>query len=97
MPDFIRSLHAMLGTRSCSDVSGHMTKMASSPIYGKNLQNSPSEPSGRWPWNLVYSIGYNQICSNDDPRLTLSILWQGQIYFLILLHAYQSLACETAI
>ena len=31
----------------CSSVSGHMTKMASRPIYGKDLQKSPySEPRG---------------------------------------------------
>ena len=52
--------------------------MASMPIYAKNLPKSPSsEPRGRWPWNLAYSIGwvlkFNQICSNDDTGLTMTI------------------------
>ena len=35
-----------------------MTKMAATPIYGKNsLKSSSSEPEGRWPWDLVCSIG----------------------------------------
>ena len=32
-----------VGMKICSNVPGHMTKMASSPIYDKNLQKS-SEP-----------------------------------------------------
>ena len=37
---------------------GHMTKMAATPIYGKNLLKSSSpEPEGQWPWDLVCSIG----------------------------------------
>ena len=51
---------------------GHMTKMATMPIYGKNLQKSSLEPQGRWPWNLVCSIEYYQVCSNDGPGLTLT-------------------------
>ena len=31
-----------VGMKICSNVPGHMTKMASSPIYGKNLQKSLS-------------------------------------------------------
>ena len=38
--------------------TGHMTKMAATPIYGKNpLKTSSPEPEGRWPWGLVCSIG----------------------------------------
>ena len=37
---------------------GHMTKMAAMPIHGKNLKKSSSpEPAGRFPPNLVCSIG----------------------------------------
>ena len=37
---------------------GHMTKMASTPIYGKNpLKSSSLEPEGRCSWDLVCSIG----------------------------------------
>ena len=32
----------------CSNVPGHMTKMAAMPIYGKNpLKSSSPEPEGR--------------------------------------------------
>ena len=35
-----------------------MSKMATMPIHGKNLKKSSSpELKGRWPWNLVCSIG----------------------------------------
>ena len=38
---------------------GHMTNMATIPIYGKNLKKSSSpEAVGRWPWKLVCSIVY---------------------------------------
>ena len=36
------------GTEVCSNGLGHMTKMATMPIYGKNMKNSSSlEPKGR--------------------------------------------------
>ena len=35
-----------------------MTKMAATPIYGKShLKSSSLEPEGRWPCDLVCSIG----------------------------------------
>ena len=38
--------------------TGHLTKMATTPIYGKNPLNVfPLEPKGQWPWDLVCSIG----------------------------------------
>ena len=56
----------------CSNVPGHMAKIAFSPIYGKNLQKYlSSEPRDWWPWNLVYSIAYSS--TNDDTGLTLTI------------------------
>ena len=55
-----------------------MTKMAATPIYGKNsLKSSSQDPEGRWPWELVCSIGnvrLTQVSSNDDPRLTITYL-----------------------
>ena len=47
------------GTKFCSRHLGHVTKMAVKPIYGKKtLQKSSSpEPAGRFPRNLVCSIG----------------------------------------
>ena len=63
---------------------GHMTKMATMPIYGKNLKKSSSpEPIDQWPWNLVCSIVYVsttkivQIISLGWPW---PILRQGQIW-----------------
>ena len=47
------------GTKVCSRHLGHMTKMAATPIYGKNPSKSSSpEPAGRFSRNLV--------CSNGD-------------------------------
>ena len=76
--------------KMCSDVPDHITKMASRPIYDEYLEKSPSsEPRGRWPWNLVYSIGYSsttkcvQMMILDSPW---PFLWHGQICFLMLLH-----------
>ena len=46
------------GTKVCINGPGHMTKMAAMPIYGKNLKKySSPEPAGRFPQNLVCSIG----------------------------------------
>ena len=66
-----------LGNEKFVPGPGHMNKMAAMPIYGKTLKKSSFlEPKGRWPWNLVCSIGcsleYYQVCSNDDPGLTLT-------------------------
>ena len=76
------------GTKVCPNGSGHMTKMATMPIYDKNLKKSSLEPKGRWPWNLVCSIGleYYQIFSNDDPALTLTYFTASQIWSLMLLY-----------
>ena len=45
------------GTKVCINGPGHMTKMAAMPIYGKNLKKSSPETAGRFPRNLVCSIG----------------------------------------
>ena len=46
------------GTKFCSRHLGHVTKMAATPIYGKNPSKSSSpEPAGRFSRNLVCSIG----------------------------------------
>ena len=45
------------GTKVCINGPGHMTKMAATPIYGKNLKKiSSPEPAGPFPRNLVCSI-----------------------------------------
>ena len=50
-----------------------MTKMAATLIYGKNL-SKPPEPVDQFQQNSAIII-----CSNDDPGLTLTYFWQGQI------------------
>ena len=63
---------------------GHMTNMATIPIYGKNLKKSSSpEAVGRWPWNLVCSIVYastTKIVQIMTLGWTWPILRQGQIW-----------------
>ena len=78
------------GMKVCSNGPGNMTKIAAMPIYGKNLKKSSSpEPKGRWPWNLVRSIGcsstskFIQMMTLDWP---LPILRQSQIWSLMLLY-----------
>ena len=77
-------------TNICSNGPSHMTKMATMPIYGKNLKKFSSlEPKGGWPWNLVCSIG----CSSTTKfaqMMTLCWPWpilrQGHIWSLMLLY-----------
>ena len=70
---------------------GHMTKMATMPIYGKNLKKKTSslEPKGRWPWKLVCSIGYSST-SKFVQMMTLGLPWpilrQGQIWSPMILY-----------
>ena len=55
-----------------------MTKMAATPIYGKNplknilLQNQKDDDLGTW--YVALGCGAYQVCSNDDPSLTLTYL-----------------------
>ena len=53
-----------------------MTKMAATPIYGKkpfkNLLLQKAVDLGTWYVTLGY--GAYQVCSNDDPGLTLIYL-----------------------
>ena len=69
------------GTKVWSNGLGHMTKMATMPIYGKNLKKSSSlEPKGRWLWKLMCCIGYSST-TKFVQMMTLGwpwpILWQG--------------------
>ena len=73
-----------LGMKIYTNELGHMTKIATMPIYCKNLLNSsPLEPMTRWPWNLVCSIK-NQSTIKLVQRMTLGWPWfflrQGQIW-----------------
>ena len=52
---------------------GHLTKMAAMPIYGKNpLKIFFADDLGTW-YVALEMWGY-QVCSNDDPKLTLTYL-----------------------
>ena len=64
----------------CSNVPDHMTKMASRPIYGKNLlRKQEADDIETW----YTASGTKVLCSNDDPGLlTLTC----EICFLMLLH-----------
>ena len=60
-----------------TNCTGHMAKMVTMPIYGKNHLKSSLEPKGQWPLDLVCSIadvGFYPICTNDESRLTLTYL-----------------------
>ena len=64
------------GTKVCSNGPGHMTKMAAMPIYGKNLKKIFFSGIKR-PMTLNLDmhhrvLEYYQICSKNDPGLTLS-------------------------
>ena len=58
----------------CSDDPGHMTKMAAIPIYGKNFKKSSPEPKDRiLKFCMQHRVlEYYQVCSNDDPGLTMT-------------------------
>ena len=67
-----------VGIKICSYVSGHMTKMASMPIYGKKRQKIFFFGTKR-PMILKLDIQYQvlryyQICLNYDTRLTLAMV-----------------------
>ena len=63
------------GTKVCSNGSGHLIKMAVMPIYGKNLKKiffSGTKKPMTLKLNMQYwALKYYQVCSNDDPGLTL--------------------------
>ena len=77
------------GTRVCSNVPGHMTKMAAMTIYGENLKKSSSlEPKGQWRWNLICSIRWSST-TKFVQLMTLGWPWpilrQGQIWSIMFL------------
>ena len=63
-------------TKLCSNGPGHMPNMAAMPIYDKNLKKS-SSPVPKRPMTLKlgmlhWVLEFYQVCSNDDPGLTLT-------------------------
>ena len=64
-------------TKVCSNGPGHMTKMAAMPIYVKNLKKIFFGTKGSMTLKLGMQhrvLEYYQVCSNDDPGLTLTTL-----------------------
>ena len=64
------------GTKFCSRHLGHMTKMAATPIYGKNHSKIFSSRTGR-PISTKLGMYHRRLqpiifCSNDDPGVTLT-------------------------
>ena len=79
-----------MGMKIYTNELGHMTNMATMPIYGKNLKKSSTpEALGRWPWNLVCSIVYAST-TKVVQIVTLGWPWpfirQGQIWLHRLLY-----------
>ena len=65
-------------TKVCSNGPGHMTKVAAMPIYGKNplkiFFSRTRRPMTLGLGMLHRGCGAYQVCSNNDPRLTLTYL-----------------------
>ena len=78
------------GIKGCSWDLGHMMKLATMPIYGKTfenlLKNRMASDSETWHAPFGTRALPNQFCSNGDPSLTLTYLWQGQTWSLRLLY-----------
>ena len=73
------------GMKMYSNVPGHMTKMVSRPIYGKNLRKISFFGTKR-PMTLKLGIQhrvlrYYQSCSNDDTGFTLTIFMTWSNFF----------------
>ena len=65
-----------VGMKICSNVPGHMAKIASRPIYGKKALNNHLLRNQKADDKLGMRhrvLRYNRICSNDDTGLTLTI------------------------
>ena len=61
-----------------TNCTGHMTKMATMPIYGKNPLNiffsGTKRPMALGLGMLHWGCGPYQICTNDESRLTLTYI-----------------------
>ena len=93
-PNFIWSLHGMLGWKYVQMFRVTCPKWCPGPYMIKTFKNHlrNQEALNRWPWNLVYSIGYLGT-TKFVQMMTLGwpwpFLWQGQICFLMLLHGWK--------
>ena len=63
------------GTKVCLNGPGHMTNLATMPIYGKNLKKifyGTKMLMTLKPSMHHRVLQYFHVCSNDDPGLTLT-------------------------
>ena len=65
-----------MGERKFVQMIRVLTKMTAMPIYGKNPSKIFFSKTSRpitFKLRIQHqSLGYNKVCSNDDPRLTLT-------------------------
>ena len=59
------------GMNDCSNSLGHMINMATTPIYGKNFTRTKRSMNMKVCMQH-WVLEYYQVCSNDDPGLTLT-------------------------
>ena len=62
------------GNEVCSNGAGHMANMAAMPIYGKSSKQSSPEPMTLKRDMQDRVLEFYQVCSNNDPCLTLKYL-----------------------
>ena len=49
-----------------------MTKMANTPIYGKNpLYSFSPEPEGQWPWDLLCTCSVGDVDPSKFAQMTI--------------------------
>ena len=49
--------------------------MVAAPMAKKTLKSSPEQDADDlWTWYVAFGIWAYQVCSNDDPKLTLAYL-----------------------
>ena len=74
------------GTKFCSQHLGHMTKMAATPIYGKNPSKIFFSRTGRPIFTKLGMLhqGLQPIinCSNDDPGVTLTLKVCAKVVYI---------------
>ena len=74
------------GTKVCSIGPGHMTKMAAMPVYMVKTLKNLLQADEVETWYAAQVVDYYQVCSNDDPGLTVTYLRQCQIWSLMFLY-----------
>ena len=78
------------GMKVCSNGPGHMAKMPTMTIYGKNTSkiffSRTREPIVMKLGMKHWPLGPIIVCSEDDPGFSLTILRKGRIWSLMLLY-----------